>query len=515
MKRNPLLSRIAAAVLLAAALLSVPSCRKGFEKPETGRYYDITADGERYFVLFDSYDDNGLAKGHFYTVEDTLAYRHDVLAKFNRNRISVQADGKEVRLKYSKVSCSEYVEPPYKEGDLLVYRKKYCKVSATPDICFGHAEGYWTSLQGAEQDLSRIFTQGYIKSFKKKDLELTLDLYRPEGIQGKRPLILFIHGGAFYIGNKEEPAYIDFCRHFAEMGYITASMNYRLGFHISKNEIERAGYVALQDAHAALRFLCANADEYGIDPGRVFVAGSSAGAITALNLAFMNDEVRPDSSRGKKAFLTNRKDLGDIDSSGNDLKADFKIAAIANMWGAITDLELMDNAKTSIVSFHGEADTTVPYGEGYPLASAGETLAKMLSELMYGSSCIDKKAEEAGLRHRFYSFPGEKHALNTTGKDKTPNRNHDFIKSRMEEFFFEEMVQETASMRWESPGCYSVSGTGISDVQWKVDGGFIFPEENGKVRVIWCVEKNHGLTAAGTYGNGIGWVSQLQVDKVL
>ena len=515
MNTSPILTRIAAAVLLAAAIISVPSCKKGFEKPETGKYYDVTADGDRYFIFLDSYDERGSAQGHCYAVADTLAYRHDISVKFNRNRLSVLSDGKEVKMKYSKISCSKYEDPAYSEGDLKIFRKKYCKVTVTPDLCFGHAQGYWTSLPGVEQDVSKIFTQGYIKSFKKKDLDLTLDLYRPEGIRDKRPLILFIHGGAFYIGNKEEPAYIDFCQHFAEMGYVTASMNYRLGFHISKNEIERAGYMALQDAHAALRFLCANADEYGIDPERVFVAGSSAGAITALNLAFMNDEVRPDSSRGKKAFLTNKKDLGDIDSSGNDLKADFKIAAIVNMWGAISDLELLDNAKTSIVSFHGEADTTVPYAEGYPLASAGEALAKMLSELMYGSSCIDRKAEEAGIRHRFYSFPGEKHALNTTGKDKAPNKNHDFIKSRVEEFFFEEMVPGTAALRWDAPGCYSVSGSGISDVRWKVDGGFIFPEENGNVRVIWCEDKSHSLTAAGTYGNGIGWVSSLQADKGL
>ena len=322
---------------------------------------------------------------------------------------------------------------------------------------------------------------------------------------------MFIHGGAFYIGHKAEPAYIDFCRHFAAMGYVTASIDYRLGFHLSKNEIERAGYVALQDAHAALRFLVSHADEYNIDPERIFVAGSSAGGITALNLAFMKDDDRPKSSRGKKAFLSNKADLGGIESSGNRLQADFNIIAIANMWGAVSDLDILGNARTSIVSFHGTEDTTVPYAEGYPLSVAGEGIAKMLSEEMFGSACIDKKAEELGLRHHFYSFKGEKHAFNTTGKDKKPNANHTVIKDRITDFFYAEMVPVPASIVKDATGCYHIEGSNVSDVEWKVEGGFVLapPQGNG-IRILWCADKTGSLTASGTYGNEIAWNATLK-----
>lgn len=512
-----LLPRLVPTVLVALALAS---CGKLTELPETGRYYKVEANGNEFFVWLDQYD-HGTAKGHFYaagrlsadepdTTCQSPAPRHDFTAHFTRRNITINTGGITGKFKSGDVAYSLYEEPPFKEGNWKLYRKPNAEVNVTNDISYGTASGYWTSLAGAEQDVFKVFTKGYVKSFKKRCLDLTLDLYRPEGAKGKRPLILFIHGGAYYIGSKSEPAYIDFCKTFASMGYVTASINYRLGFHVSKNEIERAGYVALQDAHAALRFLVAHAKEYGIDPERVYVAGSSAGGITALNLAFLRDDGRPASSRGKKAFLVNRADLGDIESSGNDLKAKFKIIAIANMWGAVNDLTMLENARTSIVSFHGEEDTTVPFAEGYPLSGAGEGVAKLLSEEMYGSACIDAKAAEVGLRHRFYPFPGEKHAFNTTGKDKQPNANHTFIKNRIAEFFFEEMVPERATIRDKGDGLYTITGRSVSNIQWKVDGGFILHSPDSRsIRILWCADKPHALTAAGTYRGNIDWLTTL------
>lgn len=511
MTRKDFIRWLLPAAIAIIAALSTVSCNKELKMPETGRYYALEADGSQYFVWLDHIDKE-TAKGHYYAVEEgEVADRHDFHALVNRRGVTVTADGVAVKIRASEISYSPYEVPPFEEGDLKLFRQKYCDVEVTRDICYANSQGYWAELQGVEQDIFKAFSQGYLKSFKKRDLNLTLDLYKPEGLTERRPLILFIHGGAFYIGNKDEPAYIDFCQHFASMGYVCASINYRLGFHVSKNEIERAGYMALQDAHAALRYLVAHSAECGVDPERIYVAGSSAGSITALNLAFMKDDNRPGSSRGKKAFLTNKKDLGDIDSSGNDYKAKFKIVAIANMWGAVSDLEILNNNRTSIVSFHGDADTVVPYAEGYPLSGAGDKVAKMLSEEMYGSSCIDQKAGELGLRHHFYSFPGEAHAFNTTGKDKQPNANHTFIKDRITEFFFEEMVPSPAAIRDDGNGRYTITGKDISEVQWKVEGGFILPSSGsgGSIKVLWCADKPHALTAAGSYGNGIDWLATL------
>src|SRR4029078_3560105 len=78
---------------------------------------------------------------------------------------------------------------------------------------------------------------------------------------------------------------------FAKRGYVAVSMNYRLlapdsctgGAGISM-ECYVAGVAAVHDAQAAVRWLRANAAEYGIDPERIAIGGESAGGITATGV---------------------------------------------------------------------------------------------------------------------------------------------------------------------------------------------------------------------------------------
>lgn len=464
------------------------------------------ADGSICFVNFESFSaQKGNAEGIYYSmVSDSSAVKNEFSAQFGRKKTSLTTGGHTESFPRGRFVFSKYTEPEFKVADTSLYRQKFCDVKVTEDISYANVKGYWSSLPGVEADVSRAFSHGYIKSFRHKDLELQMDLYQPQGLEGKRPLIMFMHGGAFYVGDKREPAYIDFCRHFAAMGYVTASINYRMGFHVGKGEIERAGYVALQDAHAAMRFLVSHADEYGIDTKQIFVAGSSAGSITALNLAFMTEEDRPQSSYGANGPF-NGNDLGTIDGSGNDIKADFHIKAVANMWGAISKTDIIRNSKTDIISFYGDQDNVVPFAEGYPFASAGQAISQMLSDKMYGSICIDSTARALGLRSRIYPFPGEGHALNTTGKKKAPNKNHTFIKGKMTGFFFDEIQPVQVSIRCLGGGRYEV-GAKVASAEWKVEGGFIIASDRKGIQVIWMEDAPlHRVTVSGTYPNGIGY----------
>lgn len=277
-------------------------------------------------------------------------------------------------------------------------------VIITNDVKYGRAHGYWAELEGP-------LTVNK-PSLNKRDLDLTLDLYQPENLDTPRPLILFIHGGAFYFGSKKDRPIMDMCEYFAGLGYVTASINYRMGFNPDKKEILQAEDNTLQDAHTALGFLCAHAEEYHIDPGRVFIVGASAGAITALRLAFSKEEERHEPCR---------------------------IVAVANLWGAVRDLSILENARTSIVSFHGMKDNIVAYGHDFPFLAGGKALAKLLSDEMYGSSCIDAKADSLGLRHRFYSYPAEGHGINSTTLKLIPNEKHPVIREHIRDFFAEEL----------------------------------------------------------------------------
>jgi acetyl esterase/lipase len=95
-----------------------------------------------------------------------------------------------------------------------------------------------------------------------------LDLYLPEG-PGPFPLVINIHGGGFWQGDKEmlSPELLEALR---ARGIAVATINYRL-------TTEARFPAAIEDAKAAVRFLRANAARYRLDPRRFVVFGQSAG----------------------------------------------------------------------------------------------------------------------------------------------------------------------------------------------------------------------------------------------
>ena len=123
---------------------------------------------------------------------------------------------------------------------------------------------------------------------------LKLDLYTPVGdTNTSRPAIVWVHGGSFCCGDKTSPELVDEANQFAMKGYVNVSIDYRLA---NPGCVPGGGSTcligikeALQDAQTAVRFLRARAAELGIDPTRIAIGGSSAGAITAVNVGYGAD----------------------------------------------------------------------------------------------------------------------------------------------------------------------------------------------------------------------------------
>jgi len=110
---------------------------------------------------------------------------------------------------------------------------------------------------------------------------LHLDLYRPASDPAPRPLVVYVHGGGWAHANpRVGAAIVNFpvvLAHLAERGYVVASIEYRFSG-------EAPFPAQLEDLQAALRFLRANAERFGIDGARVGLWGMSAGAqLAALN----------------------------------------------------------------------------------------------------------------------------------------------------------------------------------------------------------------------------------------
>lgn len=109
----------------------------------------------------------------------------------------------------------------------------------------------------------------------------TLDLWLPEGADEPVPLVVWIHGGAFKLGDKAMVG--GTVQPLLDAGYAVASLNYRL----SGEALFPAGP---QDVKAAVRFLRANADEYGLNPEQFAAWGGSAGGNLAALLGATGDQ---------------------------------------------------------------------------------------------------------------------------------------------------------------------------------------------------------------------------------
>jgi acetyl esterase/lipase len=138
-----------------------------------------------------------------------------------------------------------------------------------------------------------------------EQLDLKLDVYQPTGdTVTSRPAIVWVHGGSFCCGDRTSGEIVDEATTFAKKGYVNVSIDYRLeqpGCSGSFSNCVDAIREATEDAQSAVRFLRTNAQTYGVDPDRIAIGGSSAGAITALNVAASTSE---DPSAGVRAAVS-------------------------------------------------------------------------------------------------------------------------------------------------------------------------------------------------------------------
>ncbi|MCQ8183906.1 alpha/beta hydrolase [Parvularcula maris] len=102
-----------------------------------------------------------------------------------------------------------------------------------------------------------------------------LDVYTPSA-EGPHPVLVFIHGGSWETGSKDDYPWLG--RRFAAEGYVTAVINYRLA-----PEHDYDAFMA--DTAKAVAFVHENAGRWGGDPERLFLAGHSAGAYNAVQVA--------------------------------------------------------------------------------------------------------------------------------------------------------------------------------------------------------------------------------------
>ena len=194
---------------------------------------------------------------------------------------------------------------------------------------------------------------------------LYMDIYTPNGdIYNERPLIFFLFGGSFIGGSKSSPDIVTLCTNYAKMGYVAVAIDYRLSQHLlffnaNEENAYKAVMKAIHDLKAAIRYFKmdnVNQNNYKIDVDRVYVGGYSAGAVTSINAAYLNQYEEIPSF-----LLDDYDDFGGLEGLSGNLGYDSNFHGIVNLSGAVGDKDWIIEEDIPIVSMHGDQDDTVPY----------------------------------------------------------------------------------------------------------------------------------------------------------
>jgi len=235
----------------------------------------------------------------------------------------------------------------------------------------------------------------------KNDSALALDVYsmKEDDKAVKKPAILFLFGGAFVTGRRDDTIYNGYFNTLTENKYVVISISYRLGLkgvrHVSKFNIKplrNAVDMAVADVYDATNWVIVHADSLGIDTSMIILSGSSSGAITTLTAEFERENEYEAAAK---------------------LPVGFEYAGLVTFAGAILSFEgklKYKNLPAPRLMFHGTADKIVPYKK-----------IRFLNKGFYGSAWIAKYMKEHSIPYYMYSEDRMGHEIAVLPmKDKLP-----------------------------------------------------------------------------------------------
>jgi acetyl esterase/lipase len=209
---------------------------------------------------------------------------------------------------------------------------------------------------------------------------LTLDVYRPEGSRGLHPVLLFLHGGGWVVGSKEDalpevyprpseggrqwPSVLPYLRR----GMAVVSVDYRLAK-------DAPAPAAIEDCRHALDWIATNGAAHGLDARRVVTFGPSAGGHLALMVAFTNGG-RADVSPGRVVGAIDLYGIVDVEALRSD-----PLRPWAGQWigsapepaaraRRVSPLMLVGPSLPPVLIMHSDVDTVVPYEQSLRLVQA-------------------------------------------------------------------------------------------------------------------------------------------------
>lgn len=263
------------------------------------------------------------------------------------------------------------------------------------------------SAQTIEPDGTYMFVQ-------RDTCDLFLDVYNPAKgsqttFQGKqKPTILFMFGGGFIHGTRDNKDYHSWFSQMTANGYRVISIDYRLGLKGSKkvgvaqvDVLDKAIHMVVEDLFSATNFIIENAEQLGVDPANIVISGSSAGAISAMQAEY---------------------ELANRSSWAQALPADFRYAGVMSFAGAILSREGKVDYATApcpTLMLHGTADKVVPYKQ-----------IKLFNLGFFGGGKLIGRFKKCGYNYNMYHYLDNGHEV-ASAMDRTVDLQTAFIENNI------------------------------------------------------------------------------------
>jgi acetyl esterase/lipase len=229
--------------------------------------------------------------------------------------------------------------------------------------------------------------------------ELLLDVYRPGNRGAPQPAVVLFHPGGMVEGDRT--ILTEHAQALAQAGYVAFNVDYRLLGPDGSNTWP----AQLDDAQRAVRWVRANAEQYGADAERVASYGPSAGATLATQLGVRDTRDNADPTlKDFSGRVTCVVDLvGEVDLTIPPPNPDDVARRAALLGGTreevpdayrdVSAVTFVDEYTVPFLIFHSPADTTVPIEHARRLS---ETLHRVDAEVVY--------AELANIDHREWTW---------------------------------------------------------------------------------------------------------------
>ena len=230
--------------------------------------------------------------------------------------------------------------------------------------------------------------------FAERDsLQLFMDVYYPadgsemtvDGVN--KPTILYVFGGGFKIGRRDDATARQWFRLLTDEGFTVVAIDYRLGLKDKEgmgsiNDVYDAIHMAVEDLFSATKYILENSEEVDIDPSSLVIAGSSAGAITVLQAEWE---------------LCNRY------GSSEMLPVDFRYAGVISFAGAVYSRKgtvHYTREPSPTLLFHGTNDKIVTYRQIH-----------LFNQAFQGSNVIARVMKRNGFNCCIYRYKDNSHEI--------------------------------------------------------------------------------------------------------